>query len=168
MALSFFSKSALLRSVLGSFSQVGRAIAPYSMARRLVRENPALSGLNFSAAQALANQAQRIWDAGKRLNSRSVNPLQRAEVPIDPTIGPNDPRYRYRVLVQLNQGGMVVASTVIEVDSGALLTRAALFAQTAQFLEQGDSPRRAQGGAFATALPDSIPTYTVLTAGRRA
>lgn len=168
MAVAAFTKSALFRGVLGIFGDAGRSIAPTTIARRLLREYPELTGLNFASAQAIATQAQRAWEAGRMLNRRSINPLQRTEHPIDPTLGPGDSLYRYRVLVQLYEGGAVTASQVVEVDSDINLTRQQLNALAMTLVDQTDTPRRGSVRAAMTVNADAIPLTTVLTAGRRA
>jgi hypothetical protein len=167
VAVSRFTKSALLRSVLGMYAQRGRVIADVAVSRRLQEQNPALEGLNQQQAQAIAQQANRIYTAGRRLQNRSVNPLQRDEIPIDPSIGENDPRYRYRLLLEVYEGGERRGATTIEVDSDTILTRAQLQAIGNERLGARDTPGRPTMQQILSGTTGGVPIITVVTAGRR-
>lgn len=92
----------------------------------------------------------------------------RSQLPVDPTLGPGDERYRYVVLVRSTARDGRVGEAVVEMRSDDPLSLAEMREQAAQYIDLDDYPnRQGKKGILRADISAGNVTVDVLSSGRR-
>lgn len=167
MALPAIVKRVLMRSALATISQRGRLIPERSLTLRLMAQSPGLPGGSYQAYQAVARQARLTYQAARRLMRTSVARPTGRQLPIDPSLSADDPRYQYRVIVSGYTPAGVRVSTAVNVQTDRALTRLQVEAQARGLFEQSDTPYRDTRAAILQVPRGAQLDFRIVSAGRR-
>lgn len=157
--------------VFRSAQAIGRAArsidAWYSVARSLQRAYGYLEGANFSTFQAIARRAVSGVLAARQMNRAPTRQLTARDIPIDPTIRANDPRYRYRVLVTVSRDGSDPVSYAVDIESDTPMSQRQIRDEVSEHTDDHQSARRSTQRAVAAIQEGSTVNVTILAAGKR-
>lgn len=167
MAFIAVIKSVLQRAALATISQRGRLIPERQLTLRLMAQSPGLPGGSYQAYQAVARQARLTYQAARRLMRTSVARPTGRQLPIDPSISADDPRYQYRVIVSGYTPAGVRVATAVNVQTDTALTRLQVEAQARTQFEQSDTPYRDNRAAILQVPRGAQLTFQMVSAGRR-
>lgn len=154
----------LFASALGSIRRDGANVDPREVSERLRDSNPAFAGMNltefrriFDRAYATAAQAGTMNDA-----TTVVEPI--SSYPIDPTIGPGQPRLAWRVAVKWDDGRGNKGETLVYVRSNESQTAEDVYAAAIRDVMLGIQESETPRGE-----PRGTPDYSahIITGGRR-
>jgi len=168
MALTGPDAERVLASALGAIGASNRQRGIYSLAKQLQRLYPGITGQPFAAWQGIATRALAISAAGAELTLDIARRLLTREHPIDPGLVQGDPRFAYRVVVNVDNAAAMRVSYGATVTSDTPLTLTEIEQIIRDEYDGTGSPSRRTRQAIAQLGNNVAISVVVIGAGRRA
>ena len=171
MAFNGAERQRLYRSAVSMIIQSGKDRGEFSLTQQLKRAYPPEILDNpqpHNAYQAIARQAIIGVERGREAQELGDTALPLARTPTDPGIRPDDPRFRYRVLVTATGAAAQAVSFAIDVNSDTRMSRDQIEDMVRENFDGEGSSGRSSSQAIASLGAQASITVRVLTAGQRA
>lgn len=167
MAITGARAGEVYRTALAIISSRGGNVSEIGLTRQLQRDYPELTGQTYQAFQAIARRAIAGHEAAAVVQRRPVNAVPGRELPVDPSIREEAPRYQYRVLIQaVSRDGTASWEYAVDVQSDQVLSRTDL-EQIAEQRFRGRQPRQSYRERRTELGDNPDISVLVLSAGRR-
>lgn len=167
MAFSGWEAGVVLRSALGVIGSALGILSENAITRQVMARVTTFGARTYQEYQGVVRRALGLSHAGSLVTTGGAVPLGGRAHPIDPSIQPADPRYRYRVRVTIMDDTGATLDTVGTIDSDAPMSHAQLTALIAQDIEAGVSPRTSERRSVAQMVNPQAVDVLVISAGRR-